>query len=73
LFVARPELFTVERTGRVERLADGKVIWNPRVDKTNHFLVTPKLSTEKMAGIIEELMARPLCRARCDTHSSSSP
>ena len=59
LFVARPELFTVERSGRVERQADGKVIWNPRVDKTNHFLVTPKLSTDEMAGIIEELMARP--------------
>ena len=59
LFVARPELFTLERTGRVERLADGKVIWNPRVDNKDHCLVTPKLSTDEMAGIIEELMARP--------------
>lgn len=58
LYIARPELFALERTGRVERLADGKVIWNPRVDKQNHYLVTPKLTTEKMANIIEELMAR---------------
>ncbi len=59
LFIARPELFTLEPTGRVERLPDGKVIWNPRVDKVNHYLVTPKLPADEMAGIIEELMARP--------------
>lgn len=59
LFVARPELFTLERTGRVERLEDGKVIWNPRVDKANHYLVKPKHAPDKMAEIIEELMARP--------------
>ncbi len=59
LFVARPELFLLERTGRVERHADGKVIWNPREDKANHYLVTPKLSADEMARIIEELMARP--------------
>jgi inosine-uridine nucleoside N-ribohydrolase len=59
LFVARPELFTLEHTGRVERQADGKVIWNPRADQANHHLVTPKLPADEMAGIIEELMARP--------------
>jgi hypothetical protein len=59
LFIARPELFTREHTGRVERRADGKVIWNPRVDEANHYLVTPKLPAGEMAGIIEELMARP--------------
>lgn len=59
LFVARPKLFTMERTGRVERLADGKVIWNPREDKANHYLVTPRLSADEMARIIEDLMARP--------------
>jgi hypothetical protein len=59
LSIARPELFTIERSGRVERLADGSVIWNPRVDKANHYLVTPKLPAEEMAGIVEELMARP--------------
>ncbi len=59
LFIARPELFTLERTGSVERLADGKVIWNPRQDKANHYRVTPKLSADEMAGIIEELMVRP--------------
>jgi inosine-uridine nucleoside N-ribohydrolase len=58
LFVARPELFTVEPTGRVERLADGKVVWNAEVDHPLHHLVTPKPSTEEMAQIIEELMAR---------------
>jgi hypothetical protein len=64
LFVARPELFTVARTGRVERLADGRVIWNPDVDNTNHCLVTPKPSTDEMAAIIEELMARRPKNAR---------
>lgn len=59
LFVARPELFTVEQDGRVERLADGKVVWSAADDNPNHHLVTPKLPNEKMASIIEELMARP--------------
>jgi hypothetical protein len=59
LFVARPALFTLEATGRVERLADGKVVWNPDSDKANHYRVTPRPSTDEMAGIIEELMARP--------------
>lgn len=58
LFVARPELFTVENNGRVERLADGKVVWNPNVDNPMHRLITPKPSDDEMAGIIEELMAR---------------
>jgi inosine-uridine nucleoside N-ribohydrolase len=58
LFVARPELFTVERGGRVERLADGKVIWNPDADNASHYLVTPKHPVDEMAAIIEELMAR---------------
>jgi hypothetical protein len=63
LFVARPELFTVEATGCVERLADGKVVWNGDVDRSSHHLITPKLSDDEMAGIIEELMARePLHR-----------
>jgi hypothetical protein len=59
LFVARPKLFTLESTGRVQRLADGKVIWNPHENKANHYRVTPILPDDKMAGIIEELMARP--------------
>lgn len=59
LFIARPELFAVESTGRVERLADGKVIWNPHEDKVNHYLVMPKPLPDEMAEIIEELMARP--------------
>ncbi len=59
LYIARPELFTLEQTGRVERLEDGKVIWNLRVDKSNHYLVKPKHGPDKMAEIIEELMARP--------------
>ena len=58
LFVARPELFKVESTGRIERLADGEVVWNGEVDRPNHHLVTPKPSDEEMAGIIENLMAR---------------
>lgn len=65
LYVARPELFTLQRTGRIERLADGKVVWNSSADRANHYLVTPKLPTEEMAKIIEELMARPpSCRNR---------
>lgn len=59
LFIARPELFTLERKGRVERLADGKVVWNSQADRANHFLVTPRVPDEDMAEIIEELMARP--------------
>jgi len=58
LFVARPELFSLEHTGRVERLADGKVVWNAGVDNLKHHLVIPKISAHEMAGIIEELMAR---------------
>jgi hypothetical protein len=59
LFVARPELFKLEQTGRVERLPDGEVIWNPIMDKATHYLLTPRRPTEEMAEIIEELMARP--------------
>jgi len=59
LFAARPELFHVEPTGRVERLPDGKVVWNPRANEATHYLVSPILSEEEMAAIIEELMARP--------------
>ncbi len=59
LFVARPNLFTVQHSGRVERLTDGRVIWNPRADTATHHLVTPKLPDDTMAGIIETLMARP--------------
>lgn len=67
LFVARPELFDLESSGQVERLEDGRVIWNPLVDNANHHLVKPKLSPTKMAEIIEELMARPpKARARSD-------
>lgn len=59
LFVARSELFKVESAGRVERGADTVVFWNPREDNPNHHLVTPKRTSEEMAAIIEELMARP--------------
>jgi inosine-uridine nucleoside N-ribohydrolase len=58
LFVARPELFEVESVGSVERLADGAVVWNSERNHPNHHMVKPKLNTESMAGIIEELMAR---------------
>ena len=59
LFIARPHLFTVERSGQVERSANGRVVWNASVDNPNHSLVTPTLPSDEMAGIIEELMARP--------------
>ena len=59
LFVARPELFTVEHHGQVKRLADGTVVWDRQANRASHHLVTPKPSAEEMAGIIEELMARP--------------
>jgi inosine-uridine nucleoside N-ribohydrolase len=72
LFVARPELFEVESTGRVERLADGKVVWNGKVNHPNHHMVTPKLSAENMAGIIEELMAREPARRTCPDSMSSN-
>jgi hypothetical protein len=63
LFVARPELFQVQSTGRVERLADGKLIWNPEVNDPNHHLVMPRPSDEEMAEVIEQLMARAPRRA----------
>ncbi len=59
VFVARPELFCIDRTGRVERLADTTVVWNPKVDNPKHHKITPKPSDEDMAALIEELMARP--------------
>ena len=59
LSLVRPELFKLEQTGRVERSPDGLVVWNPDVDNPKHHLVTPKVSTEEMEQIIEELMARP--------------
>lgn len=59
LFVARPELFRLEDRGRVERSAQGPIVWNADVDNPHHHLVTPKLSGSEMAEIIEELMARP--------------
>jgi hypothetical protein len=58
LSLARPELYKLEHTGRVERTSEGRIIWNPDVDNPKHHLVTPKASTEKMERIIEELMAR---------------
>lgn len=64
LFVARPELFEVESTGRVERLADGKVVWDNKVNHPHHHLVMPKPTVEEMAEIIEELMAREPTRGR---------
>jgi len=58
LSVARPELFSFQHTGRVERKPNGQVIWNPARDNPKHHLVTPKVSNREMAEIIEELMAR---------------
>ena len=59
LFCARPELFTVQDAGRVEREGDGKVVWNGGIDNPLHHLITPRLSDEETARIVEELMARP--------------
>lgn len=59
LSLVRPELFQVEHVGHVKRLPDGQVVWNRDVDNPKHHLVTPKIPTEEMARIIEELMARP--------------
>ncbi len=59
LFVIRPELFTIEDSGSVERKSDGQVVWNPRVDRANHHLVLPRLRPDEMAELIEEMMSRP--------------
>ena len=64
LFVARPDLFNIKSSGRIERLADGKVVWNEKVDRPNHHLVLPKPSDDEMAAIIEELMARKPLNSR---------
>ncbi|MBN2294732.1 MAG: hypothetical protein JXM70_20050 [Pirellulales bacterium] len=55
----RPELFKIEHHGRIERKADGEVVWNAKIDNPKHHLVTPKISTKEMSNIIEELMSRP--------------
>jgi hypothetical protein len=59
LFIARPELFTVESFGRVERAGDGRTFWNKDVDHPDHWLVKPRVPSADMGAIIEELMARP--------------
>lgn len=58
LYVAKPELFTVEESGRYERLEDGTLVWNPDKNRPHHYLAKPKRSDEEMARMIEELMAR---------------
>ena len=58
LSVARPQLFTFQHTGRVERQPNGQVIWNPTHDNPKHHCVTPRVSNAEMADIIETLMAR---------------
>ena len=64
LSLARPELFKLQHTGRVERRPNQEVVWNPNVDNPKHHLLTPKISNQEMAQIIEELMARtPKARA----------
>lgn len=59
LSVVRPELFELVPTGQVERTSEGRVFWNPDVDNPGHYLAAPKVSTDEMEQIIEELMARP--------------
>jgi hypothetical protein len=59
LSVVRPNLFRFESHGRVERAEDGRVFWNPDVNRPHHHLVIPKASNQQMEQIIEELMARP--------------
>ena len=59
LAVARPQLFQVEHTGRLERADDGRYSWNPEVDNPKQHLVRPNISSDDLAQIIEELMARP--------------
>jgi inosine-uridine nucleoside N-ribohydrolase len=59
LSVARPQLFQMEHTGCVERTPEGRVVWNPDADNPRHHRVTPRVSADEMAQIIEELMARP--------------
>jgi len=52
-------LFKVEDHGRVERKPEGKIVWNPDLGNPKHHRVIPRVSNSEMAGIIEELMARP--------------
>ena len=59
LAVARPQLFQVEHTGRLERADDGRYSWNPQIDNPKQHLVRPNVSSNDLAQIIEELMARP--------------
>lgn len=64
LAVARPQLFQVEHTGRLERADDGRYSWNPQVDNPKQHLVRPAISSDDLAQIIEELMARPPKQSR---------
>jgi len=59
LFTARPELFEVSDFGKVGLQDDGNISWNRTENHPNHFLVEPGIPGEKMAEIIEILMARP--------------
>jgi hypothetical protein len=74
LFVARQALFKVEHHGRVERTPQGPIVWNGKVDHPKHHLVTPGIPHAEMAGIIEELMARPpQARAVPETRRGRAP
>lgn len=59
LAVARPQLFQVEHTGRLERADDGRYSWNPQFDNPKQHVIRPNISSDDLAQIIEELMARP--------------
>ena len=59
LFSAHPEFFEVTNFGMVDLQADGNISWNRAENHPNHFLVEPGITGEKMAEIIEILMARP--------------
>lgn len=59
LYVARPQLFHVEHSGRLKRTQAEQIVWDPDQNAPKHYLVKPKLSTAKMARLVERLMVRP--------------
>lgn len=66
LFAVRPELFDVTSVGSTIR--DPKSTWGFRwssePNRSNHFLVEPKLGPEKMGAYIEDLMTRGRLQAK---------
>lgn len=59
LFAVRPEYFDVDSNGRYDLDSTDKVYWNQKYNNSQHHRVFIKLSDDKIAGIVEDLMSAP--------------